>query len=211
MNRIVTLVISTLVLATSLAAADPGVRVDYPGGTPRIRLEGDWSGSHYAVSRAAGADGVFVPLTGGDVLCTGDCYALDRGAALGSTVWYRFDLTFADGGTRRYGPFAITLAPELSRGIRLAASPSPARGPVTFELGLAGTRDAAPLAAEASVFDAGGRRVAEAFRGTLAAGTTRVNWTPRDAGGRALAAGVYLVRLTAADGRRAVTRLVIAR
>jgi hypothetical protein len=197
--------------AVRFASADPVVRVDYPAGTPRIRLEGDWSGSVYTVVRADRADGAFTPVTAGDVLCTGDCFALDRSAALGSTYWYRFDLMLPGGGTARYGPYPVTLAPELAAGILLRAGPLPARGTVTFELGLAGARDAAPVAAEVQVFDAAGRRVAVAFRGLVGAGTTRVSWQPRASDGHALGAGVYLARGVIADGRRAVTRLVIAR
>jgi hypothetical protein len=55
--------------------------------------------------------------------------------------------------------------------------------------------------AELDIFDPTGRRVIELFSGQLSAGSHELNWQAHDADGRALASGVYLARLTTADGR----------
>jgi len=88
----------------------------------------------------------------------------------------------------------------------------PSTTPVTDELpALTALRPAAPnpfnpqtqlsfdLAAEAeidlAVYDLQGRRVRTLASGPRPAGTTSVTWTGADAGGRRVAAGLYLVRL----------------
>src|SRR5947208_10997355 len=48
-------------LVTSLAFADPGVRISYPQGATRVELEGNWSGCRYAVWRSEPATAM-VPL-----------------------------------------------------------------------------------------------------------------------------------------------------
>ena len=53
-----------------------------------------------------------------------------------------------------------------------------------------------------AVYDAAGRRVAELYRGVVAAGEHRLVWEGRGDGGRTLAAGVYLVRLKTTTGAR---------
>jgi len=53
-----------------------------------------------------------------------------------------------------------------------------------------------------AVYDAAGRRVAELYRGVVAAGAHRLVWEGRGDGGRRLAAGVYLLRLETTAGAR---------
>jgi hypothetical protein len=64
---------------------------------------------------------------------------------------------------------------------------------IRFRLGLGG-----PVRLE--VFDPMGRRVRVLSDGSLPAGETRVIWDGRDAGGRPVAAGVYLYRLETPSG-----------
>lgn len=56
------------------------------------------------------------------------------------------------------------------------------------------------------VLDVGGRRIANLARGTLSAGSHVALWNLRDAGGRRVRAGVYVLRLAA--GGREVERLL---
>lgn len=67
-----------------------------------------------------------------------------------------------------------------------------------------------PTAAEAVVYDAGGRRVRTLWAGALGAGRRTLAWDLRDDGGRPAAAGVYFVRVRA-GARREVRRVVVAR
>jgi hypothetical protein len=60
------------------------------------------------------------------------------------------------------------------------------------------------------IFDAGGRRVASLSPGRLAAGTSTVSWSGRDAQGHPLAPGLYLLQLEAGN-QVARTRVVCLR
>lgn len=70
--------------------------------------------------------------------------------------------------------------------------PNPANPAVTITFDLARERDL-----NLGVYDMRGRRVVELRRGSYAAGRHTVTWQGRDQDGRAVASGVYLVRLTA--------------
>jgi hypothetical protein len=80
-----------------------------------------------------------------------------------------------------------------------APRPSPARTQVEFRFRLA-----APGAVRLEVFDARGRRVRGWSSDDAATGESSVAWDLRDADGRAVPAGVYVVRLETTEG--AVTR-----
>jgi len=114
----------------------------------------------------------------------------------GSLYWLQQfasgSFTGINGSLRRVrwtGPTADA-PPAVSTGLRLAASPNPARGAMRFALTL-------PQAghAELAVFDLGGRRVATLLDGHERAGAREVVWQGQDASGRELPAGVYLTRL----------------
>ena len=66
---------------------------------------------------------------------------------------------------------------------------------------------AAPTEVEVQVYDLLGRRVATLARGYRPVGAHEATWDGTDEAGRALASGVYLVRVTAGD--RAVTRRLV--
>lgn len=91
-------------------------------------------------------------------------------------------------------------------GLRLSV---PAPNPVSRSARLFVT---VPEAGTASLelFDAAGRRVGEAYRGHLPAGSTVLPWTPLDAAGGPPPPGIYFLRLSA--GREsAVQRIVVVR
>ncbi|MEK6987918.1 MAG: choice-of-anchor V domain-containing protein, partial [Candidatus Thermoplasmatota archaeon] len=108
-------------------------------------------------------------------------------------------------------PFPITVsstvgvedddAPALSLG---PAYPNPFLGSARFDFSLAEAGSA-----RMEVFDLSGRRVATIVSGILTAGRHTARWDGRDEGGRAVGAGVYLVRLTA-GGRTLSARVIRA-
>ena len=57
--------------------------------------------------------------------------------------------------------------------------------------------------ARVDLFDLAGRRVAELFNGSAAAGRTTVSWNGRDVNGQKLARGAYFARLTAGNVKEA--------
>uniref|UniRef100_A0A832I3G7 T9SS type A sorting domain-containing protein n=1 Tax=Eiseniibacteriota bacterium TaxID=2212470 RepID=A0A832I3G7_UNCEI len=77
-----------------------------------------------------------------------------------------------------------------------AIAPNPARGAVALAFALP-----RPTAARVTVLDAAGRRVRTLADGPHAAGAHALRWDGRDAAGREVAPGVYLVRLEAGAAR----------
>jgi hypothetical protein len=61
------------------------------------------------------------------------------------------------------------------------------------------------------LFDLRGRRVRNLFDGDVVTASGRVTWDGRDAGGRAVASGSYLVRLSDPSGEIATHRIVLVR
>jgi hypothetical protein len=102
-------------------------------------------------------------------------------------------------------PSALSVPESSGAGLELAVGPSPFRGEtaVTFA---PGSHDAV---GRVRVYDVRGRHVVTLFDGRLARGPTRTVWTGRDQDGRAVAPGVYFVRLEAGEARlvRKVVRL----
>ncbi|MCC6653035.1 MAG: hypothetical protein IT348_17910 [Candidatus Eisenbacteria bacterium] len=86
-----------------------------------------------------------------------------------------------------------------------APSPNPARGAATLRYALSRAGHV-----RLSAFDAAGRRVATLRDGEQAAGEHAVSFDLRDAAGRALASGLYLVQLEA-EGRVLTRRLAAIR
>ena len=62
---------------------------------------------------------------------------------------------------------------------------------------------------ELAVYNLAGQRVATLVRGGREAGMYIVRWDGRDDGGRALASGVYLYRLSWQNGQRMETRKLL--
>jgi len=190
--------------ASSAAAADPGIAVDYTNGILRVSLEGSFAGAQYLVFRSDGASAAFTPLGSEETLCLGECYAVDLRADPGKTYEYRFDLSWSDGATASYGPYTVTV-PDPPLGVRLW--PNPQRGAALVELTLPGSRWADPAFAEARVLDARGRTVRVLSSGILYRGTTRLAWDGKDAAGKRLVPGAYFVRVSSPLGT-AVSRFV---
>jgi len=95
------------------------------------------------------------------------------------------------------------------------AAPDPAAVPV-FEvhpnpsihaLGLVGRHE--PGVAFIEAYDTVGRRLARIWEGELDGSAHSVSWEARDDAGRSLPSGVYLFRLTCADGRTVSRRAVL--
>jgi hypothetical protein len=198
------LTLLALALGATAAAADPGIAVRYDGGILRVTLEGSYAGAQYRVFRSDGAAADFAPLGPDDVLCTGECYALDLRAEPGATYQYRFDLFFGDGGTASFGPYTVTV-PVLPLGVRLW--PNPLRGAAQVELALPGSRFGDPAFADVRVLDARGRTVRVLSNGPAYRGKTLLSWDGRDANGRRLVPGAYFVRATGPLGT-ALSRFV---
>jgi hypothetical protein len=206
-------IVVTALLATLLVRpvqADPELRMAYPNGVPRVEIAGDYRHSRYAVWRADTPDGAFAAITTGDVLCLGPCFADDFQALPGRTYWYRFDLILADGTLARFGPYRVTIDPRLAQRLSASMSPNPGYGAATVTLFLAGVPGTS-VEAEAALFDLQGRQVSQIFQGPLAAGITRLRWSGRAERGPELRSGLYLLRVTTADGRRAVARVIRGR
>jgi hypothetical protein len=190
-----------------MAFADPSFRMSYPGGVPRVEISGDYPGSHYSVWRATALEGAYDPITAGDLLCLGSCYADDHAAIAGRTYWYRFDLAMPDGRRMSFGPYSARIAPEQARRIGGAVTPNPGRGQATLRLSLAGTPGSTPVRVEAALHDLQGRRVAMLHRGLMSPGSIAVAWDGRGSSGEVLPSGTYLLRVSAEDGRTAVARV----
>jgi hypothetical protein len=198
--RAVSLACCAAALLASLAFATPSVRVSYPGGIPRIELEGSYPQSRYAVYRAVSSDGIGERITALDVLCLGSCYAQDADAQPGVTYWYRFDLTLTNGTHAAFGPYPVTISAELAPRVALRVLPNPVREAARIEMRLVFRDGAVP--AHAVLLDLQGRTVRTLFHGTLPPGTTALRWDGRDESGQTLAAGAYFLRLQTSLGTK---------
>jgi len=173
-------------------------------------------GEHGAISTRS-----FLSLdTGGDVRpdSTASLYGVDPDLPV-PVPPAAYSVDYVDGGTAP-GPATIVIgtvtaadaaaenaAAATTPRIRLLPPvPNPARGAPVLSLDLA-----APLAAELTVHDAGGRLVRIlGAGGLLAAGRHVIPFDGRDAAGRPLAAGVYFVTVAVDDARQS-ERFVLLR
>jgi len=94
------------------------------------------------------------------------------------------------------GPLAVD-PPAAGRLALAAPSPNPSSAGSRLELTLAKATHA-----DLSIFDTAGRHVVTLLNGDLPAGPRSVTWGGRDAGGQAVAPGVYFARLSTPDGAR---------
>ena len=203
----ITLVISGLTLGAALAFAEPQLLVSYPGGVPQVAITGDYAGSDYTVWRQPALGGDPVRITESSILCLGSCYAEDRSAVPGESYRYLFEVAAPGAGAlARYGPYLVTISPALARPVGVFVYPNPGHGATGIQLHVAGAPGERPLAAEAAIYDLGGRRVRTVHRGPLARGLTTVSWDGRGENGERLPAGVYLLRFSA-GGSSAVARI----
>jgi len=205
MRRLLPLSLLLALLAATPASADPAIRVHYQADLLRVTLEGSYSGAWFQVWRSDKLLGAFNPMALQSTLCTGDCFLTDSEVTPGQTYWYRFDLQLADGSLVSYGPYPVAV-PDSP--VAVTVWPNPSAGRARIELSLPGSsrRDAA-VEAQARLIDLQGRTVRLLYAGPLSRGTTSVPWDGRAAGGQALGAGIYFVRLDSPLGS-STTRLI---
>lgn len=209
MKRTLTLSLLLLALSGEPSRSDPEFRLSYPDGVPRVEIGGDWQYSHYSVWRAESPAGPFQRISGSDVLCLGSCSAEDFDVMPGGTYFYRFDVQPPADAARSFGPYAAVISPEFHR-LSASVTPNPGRGATRVTL-FSAARPGSAMFTDASLFDLQGRRVATLYQGTLVPGRTAVEWSGRGRDGRDVAGGIYLLRVTAADGRAFVTKMVRSR
>jgi hypothetical protein len=107
-----------------------------------------------------------------------------------------------------FGPYPAWIDPEQTRRIGADLAPNPGRGPAMVRIFLTGTRSTAPVGVQAVLHDLQGRRVAVLYRGLADPGLPfRVHWDGRGSNGETLASGTYVLRVSAEDGRSAVTKV----
>ena len=206
MKRAVLTSLLWLSLTASAVRAEPEFRLTYPGGVPRVEISGDWSQSRYTVWRADAAQGPYAQISQASVLCLGPCYADDIDVAPGATYFYRFEISAAN-DLRTFGPYAAVISADFHR-LSASITPNPGRGVTRLTL-FSASRSS--MFTDASLFDLQGRRVATLYQGDLPAGRTEVSWSGRGRDGREVGGGIYLLRVTAADGRAFVTKMVRSR
>jgi hypothetical protein len=98
------------------------------------------------------------------------------------------------------------LPEQAPRTLELSAPhPNPARGELAFAFGVPVAQEGAAL--ELVVFDLAGRQVRVLTQGAAHAGRITARWDARDAGGRRMPGGMYLVRLSV--GAEIRTRKVV--
>lgn len=131
----------------------------------------------------------------------GEYQAEDREVAHGVTYRYRLEVVRA-GGSDWEGPVVVSVPRPQTRLAWQRASPNPFSRAVRLEL-------AVPRAGEVwvRVHDLAGHEVATIHRGRMARGVQTMTWEGRDQAGRAVAAGVYLLRADL-GGERATARVV---
>lgn len=210
MKRAVATLLLLATLGVGPSPASPEFRLRYENGIPRVEITGDFRHTRYTVTRATAPQGPFAPITAGDILCVGPCFADDFSAVGGRTYWYRFDILPPDGSPVRFGPFEATISSDLVRRLSAAVRPNPGRGVTHVVMFLAGAPGQS-VHTDAALFDLQGRRVATIHRGPLASGANSVTWNGLADDGSALRAGIYLLRAATVDGRQSVTRVVRTR
>lgn len=120
-------------------------------------------------------------------------------------VVFRDFVFVPEGGVTAVGGGPDSATPPATAGRILTVAPSPFNPQTTinFELDRSG-------AASLEVFDLAGRRLRTLAAGRLAAGTHQRTWDGRDDHGRAVASGIYLIRLRGSDFVE-TRRVVLAR
>jgi hypothetical protein len=220
MNRrpLTAALLAGVLAAGPAVAGDLRIRSDLVNGAARILLEGSHRGARYSVERSAGPQLAGVVVGERGALCTGDCYVIDPDALPGSTWWYRFDVTGADGVLRTWGPQAVVIGGREAVGLAASPSPNPLRdrGTVRVTAAIAaGQRAGSPanamgLPGEVTLVDMGGRVLRTLWRGKLDRLTFDVPFAARDSRGNALPPGLYFIVLAAGE-HRTISRVAVVR
>ena len=165
----------------------------------------DWADSHdadfqyYRVYR--GTDPGFVPGPGNLVQSTAASTWTDL-----TLSPFLYKVTTVDANGNESAPAATSLVAGVGDGegdaLAFAAlAPNPFRGELSCAIVVPTTSKV-----ELRIHDLAGRAVRTLHAGNLAAGRHSFTWNGRDGGGRAVAPGIYLVRLTG-NGRASVRRV----
>jgi hypothetical protein len=208
---------SKSIMSVSVYRAPAGATAPFPP-----EYEGDYFFADYfsGVFRRIGFDGAnwsLEPAPGQaspQDWATGAQELVDGAVAPDGSLWYLIqgiDFAFNNGAVHRVGwvgpADTVTAVGEGERGSVALSSPRP--NPMRGSSEFAWTQTTAgPV--ELTVHDLAGRRVATLERGASSAGAHRSVWDGRDDAGRALPAGAYVVRLSAA-GQVRTRRLVLVR
>jgi hypothetical protein len=146
------------------------------------------------------ADGGKIRVFGEPVRGSGTFRFVDPHPPL-SSARYWLEALARDGSSTWFGPVTLDAATRSVSPV-LANRPNPFQGSTEF-LFRTETEGNVVL----SVFDLAGREVARVQDGAMGAGEHRIGWEARDVRGLRLRAGVYLYRLTRAEG--SVTRKLV--
>lgn len=203
--------------ASPAAASEPLMRADLINGFARVTLSGSYVGARYSVARADGPTREYLPLGEQNALCTGDCYVVDPEALPGGTYWYRFQLLGTDGQLHTFGPQAVSIG-EPAAGLRAAPTPNPIRDRgmlrVTAALATAARATdpgrATGLDGDVTLVDLSGRLLRTLWSGRFDRLVFDLPFEARDAHGRLLPAGLYLVVVRAGQ-YRSISRVAVVR
>ena len=114
--------------------------------------------------------------------------------------WYRLKQVDVDGTSTVFGPVKVVWAPQQQ--VLVSNYPNPFNGQTRVHLYLPEAGDV-----KVAIYDITGRKVADLHTGRLEPGEHTWTWSARDAAGRELPSGVYLLHVTGAQ--RTLTRRVI--
>jgi hypothetical protein len=163
------------------------------------RTESESDSYRWAVSRAEADTGPYREIARLDAAGNSSaprCYAWSDGDIQpGHTYYYRLAELDLSGEVAHYGPVSVTVPAGTARVLASAAHPNPFRERTTISYQLA-----APGRVTLRIYNAAGQLVRTLGDAVGQRGTNRAEWNGRDDGGRALAAGVYICRLTTAAG-----------
>jgi hypothetical protein len=171
------------------------ITIDPLGGYPMAGLSGIQGQSGYSGSSGGWRPAVvdLTPFIGPSVQVR---FHFGSDGGVTAPGWYLDDVAFDVGDVPAAAPdLESDSAPALGR-VKWMALPNPFRGSVTFEL------RGVPAPAIVRIYDPAGREVRSLGAVPAAAETQTWRWDGRDAGGRSLPAGAYLLRWEA--GGRAI-------
>jgi hypothetical protein len=115
------------------------------------------------------------------------------------------DLAAGTSATYAWNPFSSATPPAEDKGIVLSPSPNPTYGQTEFRFALPADSNA-----RLELFDLRGARVRELYNGRTSGESTVAVWDGTDDGGRRVAQGVYMARLSY-PGREVTQRITVLR
>jgi glucose/arabinose dehydrogenase len=208
---------SKSIMSVGVYRAPPGATAPFPA-----EYEGDYFFADYfsGVFRRLGFDGAswsIEPAPGqpsAQDWATGALELVDGAVAPDGSLWYLIqgvDFAYDNGAVHRVSwTGSMDTVTAVGDGVQRSVALSPPRpNPMRGSSEFAWTQAIAGQV-ELTVHDLAGRRVATLEHGASGAGAHRSVWDGRDDAGRALPAGAYVVRLSAA-GQVRTRRLVLVR